>query len=223
MDILRKMMIVVFGGVMTFMLLSACSSVGNLFYRRQPLHDKEPYMSSSNDVKRFFEKIPLRWSPVYVADSANRLDIRGFFTRSQLDIYPDTCIVFYPDGFIKFFDTWGIYKVDGDSIKANINFYQTTDLLTLYDKGIGIATFGIEDSTRIVWTSLKLLPEYSFRTRFNNFTSSSAPRLKDTVDIDISKQCSNVFRLIPSDSLPQFYSYPGGSTIRRVQKDLFDR
>ncbi len=124
---------------------------------------------------------------------------------------------------MKFFDLWGIYEVEGNTIKANINFYQKTDLLTLYNNGIGIAIFEIEDSAHIVWANLKLLPVYSLMDKLNNFTSASAPPLKDMIDIDISKECSRVFRLVTTDTLPAFFSYPEGEKIKKVLNDMFDR
>lgn len=179
MDILRKTMIFVAGGVTASVLLNSCLSLENLFYQRQPLHDKKLQMCSDKDINHFFATATIKRNPGYVADSAGKLNTNGFYTCSQFDLYPDTCIIFYPNGFMKFFDVWGIYKVTGDTINANINFYQESSLFfPNHQKAMGLVTFKIEDSTHIKWVDLKTIPEFISEEKFKNQYSKSYRLIK---------------------------------------------
>ncbi len=40
----------------------------------------------------------------------------GYYTNSVSPVYPDTCLIFYPDGRAWFFDKAAVYAIDGDSI-----------------------------------------------------------------------------------------------------------
>lgn len=95
MDILRKTMIFVAGGVMASVLLNSCLLYETLTYKPGPQTNYVPRRYYVEDVKEFYNDAPIKWHDGYKPDSLGRLDIRGFYTRSQLDIYPDTDIIFY--------------------------------------------------------------------------------------------------------------------------------
>lgn len=186
MDILRKIIIIIVGCFIMTLALNSCLSLENIFYQRQPLHDKKLRMCTDKDINLFFAAATIKRNTEYATNSVDKLNINGFYTCSQLDLYPDTCIIFYPNGFVKFFDVWGIYKVTDDTINANINFYQESNLFFPNNhRAMGLATFKIEDSTHIKWVDFKSIPEFISQEKFKN-------------------QYSKSYRLIKTDSLNSY-------------------
>lgn len=208
MDVLRKTMIVVFGGVMAAVLLNSCLLYETLTYKPGPQTNYVPRRYYVEDVRTFYKDAPIKWHKEYNPDSLGKLDIRGFYTRSQLDIYPDTDIIFYPDGYLRFFDNWGLYEVKDDKVMADIFFYSDNKYFEIcpWFTYIGIVEFEIEDSAHINCISIKNpkkikeVEELNRRNfKWNNWMYGGV-RMPDTI-VDLTKECSNHYRLVRTDDV----------------------
>ncbi len=211
MDILRKMIFFALGGIVTLVLLNSYLLYTSLVCESAPPSKRilRPYYYVE-DVRQFYDEAPIKWHKGYNPDSSGRLDIRGFYTRSQLDIYPDTDIIFYPDGYLRFFDWWGLYEVKGDKVIADVFFnkdpgvmYKGIDISPWFSY-IGIVEFEIEDSSHINCISIKnphVIKEVEELNRRNyNWKSWNSIRMPDTI-ADLTKECSNHYRLVRTDSI----------------------